>query len=84
MPEPSDRPRPEDETAAAIPWLDRREIGKLLRLIGPLIQIPLIWLFLRDPDTARTRANWIYAGMTLGLALVLAGIVLSGRKAREP
>lgn len=74
----------DEEIDAAVPWLDRREFGKLLRLIGPLIQIPLIWLFLRDPDIARSRAYWIYAGMAFGLALVLSGIVLSGRNARKP
>lgn len=78
-----DLPEPDDDSVAHIPWLDRREIGKLLRLIGPLVQIPLIWMFLRDPDFARTHTIWIYGGMTFGLTLVLAGIVLSGRTVRK-
>jgi hypothetical protein len=78
-----DHPRPDDDPIANVPWLDRREIGKLLRLIGPLVQIPLIWMFLRDPEFARTHTNWIYGGMIFGLSLVLAGIVMSGRTVRK-
>ena len=61
------------------PWFDQREFGRLLRLIGPLIQVPLLWMFLRKPELVRTRPEWIYGGMALGFALVLTGILLSAR-----
>jgi hypothetical protein len=70
----------EPEFDRSSPWFDRREFGRLLRLLGPLIQVPLLWMFLRKPDLVRTRPELIYGGMSLGFALVLIGIVLSSRK----
>jgi hypothetical protein len=64
-------------------WMERREIGRLLRLIGPLVQVPMLWILLRKPDLVREHPEFVYGGMALGLILVLTGLLISSGPRRS-
>lgn len=58
------------------------ETGRLLRMIGPLVQIPFLWALTQRPQWASSHMSWVYGGFSCGILLVVAGLVmsLSGRK----
>lgn len=59
------------------------ETGRLLRLVGPLLQIPALWALTQRPTWASAHMVWIYAGFFAGMLLVIVGLVLnlvSGRR----
>lgn len=59
------------------------ETGRLLRLVGPLLQIPALWALTQRPTWASAHMAWIYAGFFAGMLLVVVGLVLnlvSGRR----
>lgn len=70
--------RPPDETTR---W-NVAETGRLLRMIGPLVQIPFLWALTQRPQWASAHMLWVYGGFACGMLLVVVGLVmsLSGRK----
>ncbi|WP_435007551.1 hypothetical protein P12x_004820 [Tundrisphaera lichenicola] len=63
--------------------------GLLLRLLGPLIEIICLILLMRVRDQGRTvlgiPAEYpLYAGLALGLALVIVGLTFSRPATRRP
>lgn len=68
--------------------MDRTQIGLLLRLIGPLIQLACVALLLRSDLATRPFAgipsrSWLFGGFFLGFALVVVGLFLSRRPRRS-
>lgn len=59
-----------------------RDVGLLLRMLGPLIQIGCLILLFRPIDGGPSRA-WLLGGFAAGLALAVLGNVLM-RKRRAP
>jgi hypothetical protein len=72
--------RDEESKVADRRAFDRQEFGRSLRLIGPLVQIPLLWFYLKNPDWASRNAAVLYGGMVAGLTMVLVGILLSAKR----
>lgn len=67
---------------------DRRQLGLVLRMVGPLLQIASLMLLLRpgvaDMTLAGTPArSWLYGAFLLGFLLVVAGMALSRRSTRR-
>jgi hypothetical protein len=60
--------------------------GLLLRLLGPLIEVVCIGLLFAFPDSGPPLRDFLYAGIGLGLAMVIAGLTLVKRvhPARQP
>jgi hypothetical protein len=63
--------------------------GVTLRLLGPLIEVVCLILLLRWRDQGRQVLGFpveypLYAGLALGLALVLVGLALSRPAPRRP
>ena len=58
------------------------ETGRLLRMVGPLIQIPVLWALTQRPQWASSHMSWVYAGFALGMLMVVAGLIMNflGRK----
>lgn len=54
-----------------------KETGKLLRLLGPLIQLPSLWLLTQRPEFAASNMNLIYGLFFCGLGMVIAGLLMS-------
>lgn len=69
---------PQDRTARRT--ANRKEFGNLLRMVGPLIQLPLLWLLLNSPGTVSKFAPLIYSGMAAGFVLVVYGNYLRRKK----
>lgn len=59
-----------------------REVGLLLRMLGPLIQVVCLIFLFRAPGPGTPRRDALMVLFLLGLVLVLAGIALS-RPPRE-
>ena len=55
---------------------DIRELGRLLRLVGPLLQIPSLWALTQRPEWASHYMAWIYGGFASGFVLVSIGLVM--------
>ena len=55
---------------------DIRELGRLLRLVGPLLQIPSLWALTQRPEWASHHMAWIYGGFASGFVLVSIGLVM--------
>lgn len=64
--------RPEESNR----W-NRNETGRLLRLVGPLLQIPALWALTQRPQWASSHMTWVYAGFFAGMVLVIAGLVMN-------
>ena len=62
-----------------------RQIGLVLRLLGPLLQIiSLGGLARRDPTVfGRPALPFIYTGFVIGFAMAITGVVLSRRSGRD-
>ena len=63
--------------------------GVTLRLLGPLIEVICLILLLRERDRGRQVLGLpveypLYAGLALGLALVVVGLALSRPAPRRP
>lgn len=59
-----------------------RLIGLILRLVGPLIEIPCLFGLLAIRGEHRTVLRqplepWLLSGVVLGIALIIIGLVLS-------
>lgn len=57
--------------------MSRREFGRFLRLVGPLVQIPCLWCLLKYPEWAARNLVLVYCGMLTGLIMVVAGLAMS-------
>lgn len=55
---------------------DIQELGRLLRLVGPLLQIPSLWALTQRPDWASHYMAWIYGGFVGGFMLVAVGLLM--------
>jgi hypothetical protein len=64
--------------------LNSAQVGSILRMIGPLIQIGLIVLLVRRDAPATILGvpaeRVVWGGFGLGLAITVVGIVLSRRR----
>jgi hypothetical protein len=63
--------------------------GLTLRLLGPLIEVVCVILLLRVRDQGKQLAGVpieypLYAGLAIGLGLVVAGLILSQNAPRRP
>ena len=58
------------------------ETGRLLRMIGPLVQIPFLWALTQRPQWASAHMTWVYVGFSVGMCMVVAGLIMNlvGRK----
>jgi hypothetical protein len=59
------------------------ETGKLLRLIGPLFQLPSLWLLTQRPEYAARHMGLIYIFFIGGLGMVLTGLLFSLKLKRK-
>jgi hypothetical protein len=57
--------------------MNLREVGRFLRLIGPLIQLPSLWLLSQRPDYASRNMLLIYLLFFAGLMMVVVGLFLN-------
>jgi len=55
------------------------ETGKLLRLLGPIVQLPSLWLLTQNPQYAARHMPLIYGLFICGLVMVVAGLMMSLR-----
>ena len=53
-----------------------QELGRIFRLVGPLLQIPSLWALTQRPEWASSHMIWIYAGFAGGFLLVTVGLVM--------
>jgi hypothetical protein len=63
--------------------MSRKELGNVLRLLGPLLQVLSLGFMFLAPDAARYR-NLVYWLFGAGLLLVLAGLALSSLPETRP
>lgn len=54
-----------------------RELGRFLRLIGPLLQLPSLWLLTQRPEWASRHMMLIYSLFFAGVVMVMSGLLLS-------
>jgi len=64
------------------------QTGLILRLLGPMLELACAWglsrVHGRGITVARLPAEWLlFAGLALGLAMVVAGLTLVRRTARS-
>lgn len=55
----------------------KRELGRFLRLIGPLFQLPAIWLLLQRSDWSSKHLEIVYGLFLAGFVSVIAGLMMS-------
>ena len=68
---------------------DRRRVGLVLRLLGPLVECLCLIALMRYGNRGRIFLGlpiepFLYAGLACGLALVIVGLLASRSAARRP